>query len=83
MTDALASGKLAGAGTAADMAGMMMGMNLAEEMMKKMKETDTEKTEPETKKEDAMQGGAGKRPNFCQTAGTKVSGRKFLFELRI
>lgn len=77
LTDALASGKLAGAGTAADMAGMMMGMNLAEKMMKKMKETDTEKTEPETKKEDAMQGGAGKRPNFCPNCGTKVSGGNF------
>lgn len=77
LTDALASGKLAGAGTAADMAGMMMGMNLAEKMMKKMKETDTEKTEPETKKEDAMQGGAGKRPNFCPNCGTKVSSGNF------
>ncbi|RTE11601.1 SPFH domain-containing protein, partial [Paenibacillus whitsoniae] len=34
MTDGISSGKVHGGGTAADMAGMMMGMNMANEMMK-------------------------------------------------
>lgn len=77
LTDALASGKLAGGGTAADMAGMMMGMNLAEKMMKKMKEMDQEKIEPEAKKEDEPQGKSDRRPNFCPNCGTKVSGGNY------
>ncbi|GBF72419.1 hypothetical protein PA598K_00671 [Paenibacillus sp. 598K] len=34
MTDGIASGKVQGGGAASDMAGMMMGMNMANEMMK-------------------------------------------------
>lgn len=36
MTDGMASGKIQGGGAAADMAGMMMGMNIAGEMLKNM-----------------------------------------------
>ncbi|KOP65391.1 hypothetical protein AMS62_09075 [Bacillus sp. FJAT-18019] len=36
MTDGIASGKVKGGGAASDMAGMMMGMNMANEMMKNM-----------------------------------------------
>lgn len=36
MTDGMASGKIQGGGAAADMAGMMMGMNMASEMLKNM-----------------------------------------------
>lgn len=36
MTDGIASGKVQGGGTASDMAGMMMGMNMAKEMMNNM-----------------------------------------------
>ena len=37
MTDGIASGKIKGGGTASDMAGMMMGMNVANQMMENMK----------------------------------------------
>lgn len=36
MTDGISSGKVQGSGTASDMVGMMMGMNVANEMMKNM-----------------------------------------------
>lgn len=36
MTDGIASGRVQGGGAAADMAGMMMGMNVANEMLKNM-----------------------------------------------
>ncbi len=36
MTDGISSGKVKGGGTASDMAGMMMGMNVAKEMIKKI-----------------------------------------------
>ena len=34
MTEGISSGKVKGGGAASDMAGMMMGMNVAKEMMK-------------------------------------------------
>src|SRR5690625_4575438 len=39
MTDGIASGKVKGGGAASDMAGMMMGMNVAGEMIKNMKDS--------------------------------------------
>lgn len=39
MTDGMASGKMNGGGMASDMMGMMMGMNVAGQMMKNMNET--------------------------------------------
>lgn len=42
MTDGIASGKVQGGGTAADMAGMMMGMSMADKMMKNMNQGQQE-----------------------------------------
>ncbi len=78
MTDAFASGKLKGGGAAADMAGMMMGMNIAGEMMKKFNQKESDpKTEPAAEKAEQAGEGSGKRPNFCPNCGTKVSGGNF------
>jgi len=41
ITDGIASGKIKGGGAASDMAGMMMGMNMANEMMRNMNASPT------------------------------------------
>ncbi|MNW40063.1 SPFH domain / Band 7 family protein [compost metagenome] len=81
MTDAMASGKLQGGGTASDMAGMMMGMNLANEMMKNMNQSQNQNPKPAAEKEQssanstASQGGS--KPNFCPNCGAKNEGANF------
>lgn len=77
MTDGMASGNVKGGGAAADMAGMMMGMNIANEMMKNMnpnqKPADNQQPAPATG--SSSQG--GKKPNFCPNCGTKNEGANF------
>lgn len=71
MTDGIASGKVQGGGAASDMAGMMMGMNMANEMMKnieKAKETSPQANVPST---------GNQRPNFCPNCGEKTGGANF------
>lgn len=62
MVDGISSGKVKGGGAASDMAGMMMGMNVAKEMMENMKETPK---------------GNGKKPNFCPNCGEKTGEGNF------
>lgn len=69
MTDAMASGKSHGGGTASDVAGMMMGMNIANEMMKNMNQNQTQTPS------SSSQGGS--KPNFCPNCGTKNEGANF------
>jgi membrane protease subunit (stomatin/prohibitin family) len=75
MKDGIASGNVKGGGAAADMAGMMMGMNIANEMMKTMNQNQ---------KGSAAEGqaapppsGGNKKPNFCPNCGTKNEGANF------
>ncbi|WP_422122518.1 SPFH domain-containing protein [Planococcus sp. X10-3] len=68
-----AMGKSSGSNTASDMAGMMMGMNIAKEMMDDQK--DSSDGGGESKKEAG--GSGGKAPNFCPNCGQKVDGAKF------
>ena len=49
MTDGISSGKVKGGGTASDMAGMMMGMNVAKEMIKNMEEGKSQGSKNQTK----------------------------------
>lgn len=77
MTDGISSGRVKGGGAASDMAGMMMGMNVAGQMMKQM--------------EQSMSGGTGSgissagagdtkndgKVNFCPNCGTKTGGANF------
>lgn len=77
MTDGMASGKMAGGGAAADMAGMMMGMNIANEMMKNMNQG-----QGGAQGQGGQQGGnaspsGGNAPKFCPNCGTKNEGAKF------
>ncbi len=79
MTDGIASGKVKGGGTAADMAGMMMGMGMAGQMMKNMNQTQQEQAGGQQTPNQAGQPapGGGKIPNFCPNCGEKTSGGNF------
>lgn len=88
MTDGIASGKVKGGGTAADMAGMMMGMGMAGQMMKNMNQTQEQASQQQVPNQgNQAQGapgqpeqpssGGGKIPNFCPNCGEKTSGGKF------
>lgn len=63
MTDGISSGKVKGGGTASDMAGMMMGMNVAKEMVKNMEEGKIQ--------------GSKTKPNFCPNCGQKTGEGNF------
>ncbi|WP_058301120.1 SPFH domain-containing protein [Gorillibacterium timonense] len=69
MTDGIASGNVKGGGAAADMAGMMMGMNIAKEMLNNM-------NTPGNAQAQAPNAGA-KKANFCPNCGTKNEGANF------
>ncbi|HEY4601498.1 MAG TPA: SPFH domain-containing protein [Cerasibacillus sp.] len=72
MTDGMASGKVKGGGTASDMAGMMMGMNIANEMMKNVNQAGQSGQQA-----SAPASSSDKKPNFCPNCGEKNSGANF------
>ena len=63
MVDGISSGKVKGGGAASDMAGMMLGMNIAKEMMENMNKN----------KEGSTQG----KPKFCPNCGQKAGEGNF------
>ncbi len=69
MTDGIASGKVKGGGTASDMTGMMMGMNVANQMMENMKES--------TSKPSSNNQGSNGKANFCPNCGQKAGETNF------
>jgi len=75
MTDGIASGKVQGGGAASDMAGMMMGMNLANEMMKNMNRSQANPAQQD--KSEPAPASSGSKPNFCPNCGTKNEGANF------
>ena len=73
-----AMGKSLGSNTASDMAGMMMGMNIAKEMMDGQKESDSgkqQKTADAGSNDSDTSGQAA--PKFCPNCGQKNEGSKF------
>lgn len=62
MTDGMASGKMSGGGAASDMAGMMMGMNMANQM---------------NQNQQVQPSGNGGKPNFRPNCGTKTGEANF------
>ncbi|MFD0958014.1 SPFH domain-containing protein [Paenibacillus chungangensis] len=72
MTDGIASGKVKSGGVAADMTGMMMGMNIAKDMMQNMN-PDANRNQPSNPAAPS----SGQRPNFCPNCGTKNEGANF------
>jgi len=87
MTDGIASGKVKGGGAASDMAGMMMGMNMANEMMKNMNQNQGQhnpnqsQQSPAAKEQSAQAASSSsegnKKPNFCPNCGVKNEGANF------
>ncbi|RXI49936.1 hypothetical protein DP130_02815 [Clostridium tetani] len=71
MTDGISSGKTNGGGAASDMAGMMVGMNLANQMMKNMESKSPSKESNNTPPEN------NQRPNFCPNCGHKTGDGNF------
>lgn len=65
MVDGMATGKVKGGGMAADMAGMMMGMNMANQMMQNANNTTTNNQNSSSK------------PNFCPNCGNKTGDSNF------
>lgn len=76
MTEGIASGKVQGGGTASDMAGMMMGMNMANEMMKNMNQSG-QSAAPKAQDSSSAAPSSGNKPNFCPNCGTKTEGANF------
>lgn len=72
MADAAASGRGSAGGTAAQMAGVMMGMNMANQMVQNMNAANAQNA-------NGNAGGAqaGAKPNFCPNCGTKTNGANF------
>ena len=77
VTDAMASGKLSGSGAASDMAGMMMGMNMANEMMKNMNQSNQSNSSHNQQSGQAKPSSGGQMPNFCPNCGQKTTGANF------
>lgn len=75
MTDGIASGKVRGGGTASDMAGMMMGMNMAGQMMKNMNEA-MQGSQP-GQNQQPQQNNSTTKPNFCPNCGQKTGEANF------
>ncbi|WMJ90388.1 SPFH domain-containing protein [Anaerocolumna sp. MB42-C2] len=73
MTDGIASGRVQGGGMASDMAGMMMGMNMANQMLQNMNQTNpVNPSQP-----NSQFAGGGKKPNFCPNCGQKTGDANF------
>lgn len=84
MTDGITSGKVKGGGAASDMAGMMMGMSMAKEMMDKTdtspahKQPQEESTQPSSSPtEKSERTTPSTIPNFCPNCGEKTTGGNF------
>ncbi|WNS75408.1 SPFH domain-containing protein [Bacillus sp. DTU_2020_1000418_1_SI_GHA_SEK_038] len=79
ITDGMASGKMSGGGAASDMAGMMMGMNIAGKMLNQMNQQADNQPAPSQNPQPPAQQNAGnqKRPNFCPNCGTKTGEGNF------
>ncbi|MEW9122718.1 MAG: SPFH domain-containing protein [Thermotaleaceae bacterium] len=63
MVDGIASGRVKGGGAASDMAGMMMGMNVANQIMNQVNQEQKTSTQ--------------NKPNFCSNCGAKTGEGNF------
>lgn len=79
MTEGIASGK-AGGGFAADMAGMMMGMNMANQMMQNMNQANPMQgntSSGNSTQKNNNPSNSGQKPNFCPNCGQKTGDANF------
>ncbi len=70
MTDGMASGNMKSGGTVSDMAGMMMGMNIANQMLQNMNQNTSSNTL-------GASSNTGTKPNFCPNCGQKTGAANF------
>ena len=77
MTDGIASGKVKGGGAASDMAGMMMGMNVANQMMKNMDQASNPQSQNDNNTSSSKKENSGTKPNFCPNCGQKTAETNF------
>lgn len=77
MTDGMASGKMSGGGSASDMAGMMMGMNFANQMMNKQNQSSSSQNNSNNEQSTPPQADGQNHPNFCPNCGTKTGQANF------
>ena len=77
MTDGIASGKVKGGGAAADMAGMVMGMDFAKDLMKSNNQNQDPHPNHSPLKQEPENSGGQQKPNFCPNCGQKTSGANF------
>lgn len=79
MTDGIASGKVKGGGAASDMAGMMMGMNVASDMMKNVKDSNEsgQQQQQQTNQNAAPPSEGTTKSNFCPNCGQKSGEANF------
>lgn len=74
MTEGISSGKVQGGGAAADMAGMMMGMQMANQMMKNI---NSESGQSNSSSYANQSPGSAQKPNFCPNCGQKTGETNF------
>lgn len=74
MTDAMSSGNVKGGGVASDMASMMMGMNVANQMMKNMEQNQSTPAQNNNNNTAAEKSA---KPNFCPNCGQKTGDANF------
>ncbi len=80
MTEGIASGKVRGGGAASDMAGMMMGMNMANQMLQNMDKANTAQPNTQSQSSGQQSGGqqnSDQKPNFCPNCGQKTGDANF------
>ncbi|HKL80362.1 MAG TPA: SPFH domain-containing protein [Mobilitalea sp.] len=75
MTEGITNGKVKGGGVASDMAGMMMGMNVANQMMQNI---NSQNNQADTGTPSSNQSQpVGAKPNFCPNCGQKTGESNF------
>ncbi|WFR56939.1 SPFH domain-containing protein [Anaerocolumna sp. AGMB13025] len=79
MTDGISKGRVNSGGFASDMTGMMMGMNIANQMMQNMNQSmDQNAKQPNTSGQPGNQFVSnGTKPNFCPNCGQKTGDANF------
>src|SRR5699024_10332032 len=82
MPDGTNTGKLKGSGVASEMKGIVMGMEVANEMVKNMNQNQSEEpnqTEAAQNNDTTMKNSENKQnaPNFCPSCGEKTGGANY------
>lgn len=75
MTEGITEGKVKGGGVASDMAGMMMGMNVANQMMQNINNQNNQAGSGN--QGTAQNQPTGTKPNFCPNCGQKTGAANF------